>query len=114
MILRQQQEGSSKSGKDSDAFTPQQLRNLFVPAYDTPCETHDQLQCGCKSGARYVLDGDDENAAVEPAAVITELGDSDSDDDPLPDLKTAFVKASQYKIPKAKVSKAFAVLKYKS
>ena len=78
-----------------------------MPAYDTPCETHDQLQCGCKSGARYVLDGDDQTAAVEPATVITELGDSDSDDDELPDLKTAFVKASQYKIPRAKVSKPF-------
>lgn len=102
-MLRFQQEGSSKTGKDSDAFTAQQLRTLFVPSYDTPCETHDQLQCGCKSGARYVLEGDEQDAAVEPATIITSLDDTDSDDD-LPDLKTAFVKASQYTIPKAKVS----------
>lgn len=97
-----QQEGSAKSGKDSDAFTPQQLRKLFFPAFDTPCETHDQLQCGCKSGARYILDDDTSDATAEPTTMVTTIDDSDSDDD-LPDLKTAFVKASQYKIPKAKV-----------
>lgn len=39
---------------------------------------------------------------VDPAPVITTLDDSD-DDDELPDISASFVRASQYRIPKAKV-----------
>ena len=78
---------------------------MFKQCDDTPCETHDQLECGCKTGARYVLDEDadaeEAEVATEKAAVVPTRYDSDSEDD-LPELPV-FVKASQYKIPKSKV-----------
>lgn len=43
----------------------------------------------------------EETETVEPAIVATTIDDSDSEDE-LPEIP-AFVKASQYKLPKAKV-----------
>lgn len=96
--MTSQQEGSSKAGKDGDAFTPEQLRSIFRLEGDTGCETHDKLDCACKSGAGAVVyeKADAEGKVVE---VVTAIPTDDDSDDELPDIMAGFVRASQYKPP---------------
>ncbi|KAE8190615.1 hypothetical protein A4X06_0g5040 [Tilletia controversa] len=73
-----QEGGYNATKKDSDSFSVEDLRDIFRLHTDTPCLSHDLLECGCsgngelpKSGrAGRGSDGQDEDENESPGFVI--------------------------------------------